>query len=156
MVIKFPPFPSERKKRTISVGSLWFPNAFFEKWLFHLTSKRNFRILWIGCLLCFFFLLTTIIFSCNPSKFCISRRHTVNFPTSTFSAQTVAASWLRSVYVCSLDTKTYGGRENFPWKRKKTWKKITNEHATQLISNIFLGGWEQLFPQDLHAFNALL
>ena len=38
------------------------------------------------------FLLTTIIFSCNPSKFCISRKHTVNFPTSTFSAQTVAAS----------------------------------------------------------------
>ena len=44
MVRKFPPFRSERKKRTTSEGSLQFPNGFSGKLLFHLTFNRNFRI----------------------------------------------------------------------------------------------------------------
>ena len=69
-------------------------------------------------------ILTTTIFSCNPSKFCISRKHTVNLPTSTFSAHTVAASWFRPVYVCLLDTRTYGGLGNLPWKMNRKIKKL--------------------------------
>jgi len=44
MVRKFPPFRSERKKRTTSEGSVQFPNGFSGKLLFHLTFNRNFRI----------------------------------------------------------------------------------------------------------------
>jgi len=94
-----------------------------------------------------FFLLTTFMSSCKPSKFCISREHTVNFPTSTFSAQTVAASWLRPAYVCSLDTRTYGGRENFPWKtnKKKNESKVQINMQWNLPAILLLSGWEQ-FP----------
>ena len=48
MVRKFPPFRSEREKRTTSGGSLQFPNGFSGKLLFHLTYNRNFRILWLN------------------------------------------------------------------------------------------------------------
>ena len=44
MVRKFPPFRSERKKRTTSGGSLQFPYGFSGKLQFHLTLNRNFRI----------------------------------------------------------------------------------------------------------------
>ena len=44
MVRTFPPFHSERKKRTISGGSLQFPIGSSAKLLFHLTFNRNFRI----------------------------------------------------------------------------------------------------------------
>lgn len=91
----------------------------------------------------FIFSLTTIMSSCNPSKFCISREHTVNFPTSTFSAQTVAASWLRSAYVCSLDTRTYGGRENFPWNTKKLNEEYKINMPWNLPPIFLLGGWEK-------------
>jgi len=43
MVRTFPPFLSERKKRTTSEGSLQFLNGFSGKLLFHLTFNRNFR-----------------------------------------------------------------------------------------------------------------
>ena len=44
MVRKFPPFRSERKKRSISEGTPQFPNRISGKLLYHLTSNRNFRI----------------------------------------------------------------------------------------------------------------
>ena len=43
MVRKFPPFRSERKKRSTSEGTLQFPNGISGKLLYHLTSNRNFR-----------------------------------------------------------------------------------------------------------------
>ena len=43
MVRKFPPFRSERKKRTTSVESLQFAMGFSGKLLLNLTFNRNFR-----------------------------------------------------------------------------------------------------------------
>ena len=44
MVRKFPPFRSERKKRSTSVGTPQFSNGISGKLPYHLTSNRNFRI----------------------------------------------------------------------------------------------------------------
>ena len=44
MVRKFPPFRSERKKRSTSEGTPQFPNGISGKLPYHLTSNRNFRI----------------------------------------------------------------------------------------------------------------
>ena len=44
MVRKFPPFRSERKKRSTSEGTPQFPNRISGKLPYHLTSNRNFRI----------------------------------------------------------------------------------------------------------------
>ena len=44
MVRKFPPFRSERKKRSTSEGTPQFPNGISGKLLYHLTSNRNFPI----------------------------------------------------------------------------------------------------------------
>ena len=44
MVRKFPPFRSERKKRSTSEGTPEFPNGISGKLRYHLTSNRNFRI----------------------------------------------------------------------------------------------------------------
>ena len=46
MVRKFPPFRSERKKRSTSEGTPQFPNGTSGKLPYHLTSNRNFRIFW--------------------------------------------------------------------------------------------------------------
>ena len=46
MVRKFPPFRSERKKRSTSEGTPQFPNGISGKLPYHLTSNRNFRIFW--------------------------------------------------------------------------------------------------------------
>ena len=46
MVRKFPPFRSERKKRSTSEGTPQFPDGISGKLLYHLTSNRNFRIFW--------------------------------------------------------------------------------------------------------------
>ena len=46
MVRKFPPFCSERKKRSTSEGTPQFPNGISGKLPYHLTSNRNFRIFW--------------------------------------------------------------------------------------------------------------
>ena len=45
-VRKFPPFRSERKKRSTSEGTPQFPNGISGKLPYHLTSNRNFRIFW--------------------------------------------------------------------------------------------------------------
>ena len=44
MVRKFPPFRSERKKRSTSEGTPQFLNGISGKLPYHLTSNRNFRI----------------------------------------------------------------------------------------------------------------
>ena len=44
MVRKFPPFRSERKKRSTSEGTPQFPNRISGKLPYHLTSNRNSRI----------------------------------------------------------------------------------------------------------------
>ena len=44
MVRKFPPFRSERIKRSTSEGTPQFPNGIPGKLPYHLTSNRNFRI----------------------------------------------------------------------------------------------------------------
>ena len=46
MVRKFPPFRSERKKRSTSEGTPQFPNGISGKLPYHLSSNRNFRIFW--------------------------------------------------------------------------------------------------------------
>ena len=46
MVRKFPPFHSERKKRSTSEGTPQFPNRISGKLPYHLTSNRDFRIFW--------------------------------------------------------------------------------------------------------------
>ena len=46
MVRKFPPFRSERKKRSTSEGTPQFPNGISGKLPNHLSSNRNFRIFW--------------------------------------------------------------------------------------------------------------
>ena len=46
MVRKFPPFRSERKKRSTSEGTPQFPNGISGKLPYHLNSNRNFRIFW--------------------------------------------------------------------------------------------------------------
>ena len=44
MVREFPPFRSERQKRSTSEGTPQFPNGISGKLPYHLTSNRNFRI----------------------------------------------------------------------------------------------------------------
>ena len=44
MVRKFPPFRSERKKRSTSEGTPQFPNGISGNLPYHLTSNRNFRV----------------------------------------------------------------------------------------------------------------
>lgn len=66
---------------------------------------------WIssGCyLLCFINLgiLTTVMFSCSPSKFCISRKQASNPWELTFSTQRVAASCFWPSTECSAVRKT--------------------------------------------------
>ena len=46
MVGKFPPYRSERKKRSTSEGTPQFPNGISGKLPYHLSSNRNFRIFW--------------------------------------------------------------------------------------------------------------
>ena len=46
MVRKFPPFRSERKKRSTSEGTPQFPNGISGKLPYHLNSNRNFQIFW--------------------------------------------------------------------------------------------------------------
>ena len=46
LVKKFPPFRSERKKRSTSKGTPQFPNGISGKLPYHLTSNRNFWIFW--------------------------------------------------------------------------------------------------------------
>ena len=46
MVRKFPPFHSERKKRSTSKGTPQFPNGISGKLPYFLTSNRNFRSFW--------------------------------------------------------------------------------------------------------------
>ena len=46
MVRKFPPFRSERKKRSTSEGTPLFPNGISGRLPYHLTSNRNYRIFW--------------------------------------------------------------------------------------------------------------
>ena len=48
MVRAFREFHSERKKRTTSGGCPQFPKRFSGKLPFHLTSNRNFRIIWLN------------------------------------------------------------------------------------------------------------
>ena len=46
MVRKFPPFRSERKKRSTSEGTPQFPNRISGKLPYHLSSNRNFWSFW--------------------------------------------------------------------------------------------------------------
>ena len=46
MVRKFPPFHSERKKRSASEGTPQFRNGISGKLPYHFTSNRNFRVFW--------------------------------------------------------------------------------------------------------------
>ena len=46
MVRNFPPFRSQRKKRSTSEGNPQFPHEISGKLSYHLTSNRNFRIFW--------------------------------------------------------------------------------------------------------------
>ena len=46
MLRKFPPLPSERKKRSTFGGTPQFPNGISGKLPYYLTPNRNFRIFW--------------------------------------------------------------------------------------------------------------
>ena len=57
---------------------------------------------------------TTCICLCSPSKSCSSLRQSLNLEAVTSSTQTVAASCLIPVAICSADTRTCGADEKRP------------------------------------------
>ena len=61
---------------------------------------------------------TTKISSCFPSKFCISRRQTLNEFVVVSSFQIKEASYSLPVLRCSAVTRTTGVSLNFPYRKK--------------------------------------